>query len=161
LLHATSDNKRDDPAVKCVSAARPDRATATKDILDVRSFARCLSLLGNLMLRQRPGQSLTDYVHLMRQTFDDNNETCEMIDGSAAIHPHNMGLLMLRGISSTGQFGQAKQCVINAFDTNYLLSADEVMTNILHMAHNMDEEVNAPGLRASDTSPPHLCVCRC
>jgi hypothetical protein len=55
-----------------------------------------------------------------------------MIDGYAAIHPHTVGLLMLRGISNTGHFGQAKHCVINALDTNYLLSADEVMANILH-----------------------------
>jgi hypothetical protein len=54
----------------------------------------------------------------MRQTYDDYNETCEMIDGFAAIHPHSMGLLMLRGISKTGHFGQAKHYVINAFDTN-------------------------------------------
>jgi hypothetical protein len=51
---------------------------------------------------------------------------------------------MLRGISNTGHFGKAKKCVINAFDTNYLLSADEVMANILHLAQNMDEEVNVP-----------------
>jgi hypothetical protein len=42
----------------------------------------------------------------MRQTFDDYNETCQMVDGSAAIiQPHNLGLLMLRGITSTGPFG--------------------------------------------------------
>jgi hypothetical protein len=76
----------------------------------------------------------------MRQTFDDYNDTCQMVDGSAAIHPHKLGLLMLRGISSTGPFGQAKQCVINAFDTDYMLSANEVMANILHLAHNMDVE---------------------
>jgi hypothetical protein len=70
----------------------------------------------------------------MRQTFGDHNETCEMIYGYAAIHPHNLGLLMLRGISIAGHFGQAKQYVINAFDTNYLLSADDVMASILHMA---------------------------
>jgi hypothetical protein len=55
LLHATSDNKRDDEAVKCVSATRPDCATAAWDIvcerLDGRSFVRPLSLLDNLMLR--------------------------------------------------------------------------------------------------------------
>jgi Cu2+-containing amine oxidase len=62
-------------------------------------------MLGNLMLMQRHGQSLTDYVHFMRQTFDDYNGTCQLIDGSAAIHAHNLGLLMLRGISSTGPFG--------------------------------------------------------
>jgi hypothetical protein len=77
----------------------------------------------------------------MRMTFDGYNETCEMIDGCAAIHPHHLGLMMLRGVSSTGPFGEAKHCVINAFDTNYLMSADEVMAIILHMARNMDEEL--------------------
>jgi hypothetical protein len=88
--------------------------------------------------------------------FNDYNEACQLIDGSAAIHPHNLGLLMLRDISSTGPFGQAKQCAINAFDTDYMLSADEVMANILHLAHNMDEEVIAPGLPALDASPPPI-----
>jgi hypothetical protein len=144
LMHATNENKRVEHAVKCISAARTDCATAVWDIMsermDNRSFARSLSLLDNMMLRQRPGQSLIVYVHFIRQTFDDYNETCEMIDGYAAIHPHNLELLMLRGISSTRHFGHAKQCVVNAFDTSYLLSADEVMANILHLAHNMDDE---------------------
>jgi hypothetical protein len=34
-----------------------------------------------------------------------------------------------------------------------LMSADEVITIILHMAHNMGEEVTSPGMPASDTSP--------
>jgi hypothetical protein len=63
LLHATSKNKRADQAVKCISAARPDCAIAAWAImcerLDGRSFARSLLLLDNLMLRHRPGQSLT------------------------------------------------------------------------------------------------------
>jgi hypothetical protein len=108
------------------------------------------------MLRLRPSQSLTNYVHFVRQTSDDYNETCQIIDGSAAIHPHNLGLLMVRGISNTGPFGKAKQCVINAVDTNYMLAVDEVMANILHMAHNMDEEASAPGAPAPDTSPPPM-----
>jgi hypothetical protein len=68
------------------------------------------------------------------------------MDGSAAIHPHNLGQLMMRGVSSNGPFGHAKQCVIDAFDTNYLMSAVEVMASILHLVQNMDEEVNAPGV---------------
>jgi hypothetical protein len=75
-----------------------------------------------------------------------------MVDGSAAIHPHNLGLLMLRGISSSGPPGKAKQCVINAFDTDYLLSVDEVMASILHLAHNMDDDP-APDTPAPATSP--------
>jgi hypothetical protein len=89
--------------------------------LDSRSFARSLSLLDNLMVNHRHGHSLSDYVHYMRQTFYDYNQTCQMVDGSASIHPHNLGLLMLHGISSNGPHGHAKQCVINAFDTDYLL----------------------------------------
>jgi hypothetical protein len=107
--------------------------------LDGRSFVRSLSLLNNLVLRQRHGQSLAEYVHFMRQTFDDYNETCEMIDGSTTIHPHHMGLLILRGISNNRPFGQAKHGVINAFDKNYLLYADNVMASILHFAQNMEE----------------------
>jgi hypothetical protein len=106
------------------------------------------------MFKQRLGKSLTDYVHTMRHTFDDYNETCHLIDGSAAIHSHNLGLLMLRGKSSTGPFGQAKQFVINAFDTDYVLSA--VMAILLHLTHNMDEEVSARDLPAPDTSTPPI-----
>jgi hypothetical protein len=113
-------------------------------------------MLDNLILKQRPSQSVTYYVHFMRRTFDDYNERCQLIDGSAAIHPHTLGLLMLRGISITGPFGQAKQCVINAFDTDYLMSADEVMANIPHLAHNMDEEASAPGAPVPDRSPPPI-----
>jgi hypothetical protein len=51
---------------------------------------------------------------------------------------------MMRGKSSNGPFGQAKHYVINAFDTNYLLCADEVMANTLHLTQNMEEEL--PGV---------------
>jgi hypothetical protein len=109
------------------------------------------------MLRHRLSRALTEYVHFMWQIFDDYNETCEMIDGSAAIHPHFMGLLMLRGISNNGSFGRAKQCAINAFEINYLLYADEVMANILHLAQNMEEELpeadaTVPSMPASPIS---------
>jgi hypothetical protein len=65
-------------------------------------------------------------------------ETCEMIGVSVVIHPHHLGLLMLPDIFCTGQFGQAGHFVINAFNTNYLMSADEEMTGILHPAQNME-----------------------
>jgi hypothetical protein len=61
-----------------------------------------------------------------------------------------------RGICSTGPFGHAKQCVINAFDTDYMLPSDEVMANILHLAHNMDDEVCAPDVKTPDASPPPI-----
>jgi hypothetical protein len=70
LLQVANENKRVDQAVKCICVARSECVTDVWDImcerLDGRSFARSLSLLGNLILRQRLGQSLTEYVHFMR-----------------------------------------------------------------------------------------------
>jgi hypothetical protein len=63
---------------------------------------------------------------------------------------------MLRGISNSGLFGQAKQCVISAFDIDYPMSTDEVMASILHLAQNMDETAGAPSMPAPDTSPPPI-----
>jgi hypothetical protein len=157
-LHAASENNRADQAVKCIFVARPDCATTAWDILcerlDSRSFARSLSFLDNLMLRHRPCKSLTEYVHRMRQTLDDYNEASEMIDGSSAIPPHNMGLLMMRGISNTSHYGHAKQCVINGFDTNYLMSLDEKMAIILHLAQNIDEELTYSNLPVPNGRAP-------
>jgi hypothetical protein len=134
--------------------ARPDYATNSWDIvcerLDGLSFARSPSPMDNLMLGHGQGQSFRECVHFMRSTFDDYNETHEMIYQSAAIHPHHMGLLMLRGISNTGHFGQPKQCVINAVDSNYLMSTDEVMASTLHLAQNMED-----GLPGSDLTTPY------
>jgi hypothetical protein len=78
-----------------------------------------------------------------------------MMDGFAAIRPHHLGLLIVRGIANIGPFGQAKQCVINAFDTNYHLSAHVVMANIPHLAQNMEEELPDSDLTAptGPTSP--------
>jgi hypothetical protein len=67
-----------------------------------------------------------------------------------------MGLLMLRGVSSNGPFRQAKQCVINAFDTSYLLSAKEVMANRLHVAQNMDDDLRDATLTPNDGPAPPI-----
>jgi hypothetical protein len=90
------------------SASRPrhDSASVAWHIMcermDDKSFARPLSLLDNIMLHQRPGQSLTEYVHIIRESlFDDYNETCDMIDCSVAIYSLNLGLLMVLGIFVT------------------------------------------------------------
>jgi hypothetical protein len=50
----------------------------------------------------------------------------------------------------------SKHCVINAFETNYLISADEVMASILHLEQDMDEEVTAPGQSVLDKSAPSI-----
>jgi hypothetical protein len=90
LHHAVGDKRRDDQAVRCITAARPNCGAAIWEILcermNARSYARSLALLDNIMLRQRPGQSVTEYVHFLRQSFDDYNETCQLMDGTAAIH---------------------------------------------------------------------------
>jgi hypothetical protein len=63
---------------------------------------------------------------------------------------------MVRGISNTGHFGQAKQCLIKAFDTNYLMFGDEVMAIILHRVKNMDEELHDPALTAPHGPAPSI-----
>jgi hypothetical protein len=49
---------------------------------------------------------------------------------------------MIRGLSNAGQYGQAKKCVINALDTDLIISADRVMGSIIHQAQNIDAEDN-------------------
>jgi hypothetical protein len=49
---------------------------------------------------------------------------------------------MISGLSNVGQYCQAKQCVINAFDTTFIMSADRVMGSIIHQAQNLDAEDN-------------------
>jgi hypothetical protein len=64
----------------------------------------------------------------------------QLKDGYAAIHPHVLALVMTRGLSYVGQNGQAKQCVINDFDTDFIMSADRVMGSIIHHAQNPDAD---------------------
>jgi hypothetical protein len=107
--------------------------------------------MDNLMLTQRPWHTIMEYVYLMRQSFDNYNETYEMIDGSATIHPHNLGLLTLPSTSSSGHY---EQCAINAFVTNYLLSPDEIMTIIMLLAQSMEEKI--PLTAHPEAVPPHF-----
>jgi hypothetical protein len=109
--------------------------------LDAQSISRTLSLLDRMMFRQAFGQSVFAYVHAVKHhLFDDMNECLQLKDGSTAIHPHVLALVMIRGLSNVGPCGQAKQCVINAFDTDIILSADRVMGSIIHQTHNLDAE---------------------
>jgi hypothetical protein len=103
-----------------------------------------------MMVRQASGQSLYAYVHAVKQHFDELNECLKLKDGSAAIHPLVLALVMIRGLSNVGQYGQAKQCVINAFDTDFILSADRVMGSIIHQAHNLDaDDIVKPDITAT------------
>jgi hypothetical protein len=73
----------------------------------------------------------------VKQHFDELNECLQLKDGSVVIHPHVLAVVMIRGLSNVGQYGQAKQCVINAFDTDFILSADRVMGSNIHQAQNL------------------------
>jgi hypothetical protein len=66
--------------------------------------------------------------------------------------------LLIHGISNTYKLGiVVKQCAMNAFDFNHLMSADEVMASILHMARNMDEELKPYCPYCTDAIYPNLC----
>jgi hypothetical protein len=60
-----------------------------------------------MMVRQASGQSVSAYVHGVKQHFDELNECLQLKNGSAAIHPHVLALVMVRGLSNVGQYGQA------------------------------------------------------
>jgi hypothetical protein len=80
------------------------------------------------------------YVHAVKHHSDELSECLQLKDGSATIHPHVLALVMIRGLSNVGQYGQAKQCVINAFDTDFIMSSDRVMGSIIHQAQNLDAD---------------------
>jgi hypothetical protein len=105
-----------------------------------------------MMARQAFGQSVSAYVHAVKQHFDELNECLQPKDGSAAIHPHVLALVTIRGLSNVGQYGQAKQCVINAFDTDFIMSADRVMGSIIHRAQNLDGDFS---VKSESDDPGH------
>jgi hypothetical protein len=109
--------------------------------------------MDRIMVRQASGQYVSAYVHAVKQHFDELNECLQLKDGSAAIHPHVLAVVMIRDLANVGQFGQAKQCVINAFDTYFILSADKVMSSIIHQAQNMDAD-SSPKPDSADMGIP-------
>jgi hypothetical protein len=61
-----------------------------------------------MMVRRAFGKSVSAYVHVVKQCFDELNECLQLKDGSAAIHPHVLAMVMIHGLSNVGQYGQAK-----------------------------------------------------
>jgi hypothetical protein len=58
-----------------------------------------------MMVSRIPGQSISAYVHVVKQHFDDLNECLPLKDGSVAIHPHFLAHVMIRGLSNVGRYG--------------------------------------------------------
>jgi hypothetical protein len=71
---------------------------------DAQSISRTLSLLNRMMVRQASSQSVSAYVHAVKQHFDELNECLQLKDGSATIHPHILALVMILGLSNVGQY---------------------------------------------------------
>jgi hypothetical protein len=65
---------------------------------------------------------MSEYFHAARQHFDDLNDSLQLTDGSAAVHPHVLALVLSRGLSIIIRCGRAKQCVIYTLDTNFIMS---------------------------------------
>jgi hypothetical protein len=112
LAQCCRNNKPDALAIACVSEGEHDCGTAAWELLcerlDAQSISRTLSLLVSMMVRHTSCQSVSAYVHAVRQHFDDLNDCLMLKDGPTAIHPHVMTLLMIRGLSNIGLSGQAK-----------------------------------------------------
>jgi hypothetical protein len=93
-----------------------------------------------MMVRHASGQSVSPYVHAVKQHFDDLNECLQLKDGSAAIHHHVLARVIIRGLSNVGQHGHAKQRATNAFDTYFIVYVDRVMDSIIHQAQTLNAE---------------------
>jgi hypothetical protein len=89
-------------AIAGVPAGRPDCGTAAWEMLceriDAQSIFRTLSLLDRMIVRQAFGSSVSAYVHVVKQHFDELNECLQVEDGSAAIHPHVLAQVMILGL---------------------------------------------------------------
>jgi hypothetical protein len=146
LVQSCRQNKPAAQAIAGVPVGRPDCGTAAWEMLcerpDAQFISPTLSLLDRMMVRKASGQSVSAYVHAVKQHFDELNECIQLKDGYVAIYPHVLALVMIRGLYNVGLYGQAKLCVINAFDTDFILLADEVMGSIIHQAQNLDADVS-------------------
>jgi hypothetical protein len=85
-----------------------------------------------MKVRHACDQYVSAYVREVRQHFGDMDECMQLKDGSPAILFHVHALVMIRGLSNVGRHVQAKQCVINAFDTDLILATHKVMGNNIH-----------------------------
>jgi hypothetical protein len=77
--------------------------------VDSQRIALTIRLARHLIRVRRPNESLTDFVHNMRQTYDDLNESCLMADGPVLLHKHFLNCFILVGMFQEGANGQAKQ----------------------------------------------------
>jgi hypothetical protein len=100
---------------------------------------------------QRPDESLSDFVHNMRQVYNDLNESCLMADGPIDMPEHFLSIFMQVGMSQEAPYyGHAKHCIVNASDPTFSLSAFEVSQDILHQANHLD----TPKAVVDSTAPP-------
>jgi hypothetical protein len=91
LVQCCRQNKHAAQTIARVPSGRPDCGTTDWEMLcerlDAQSTSRTLSLLDRMMVRHASRQSVSAYVHVVKQHFDELNECMQMHDGSAAIHP--------------------------------------------------------------------------
>jgi hypothetical protein len=142
LAHAVNPHTLARQAMDSIQHSQPDKGSASWHALchrlDQQSVPLTMRLAQQLVRQQRPGETLTQFVHNMRQTYDDLNESCRLADGPVVLHEHLFSIFMLAGMSQDGNLGQAKQCIINAFDPNLAISPSQLTEHILRHAAHMD-----------------------
>jgi hypothetical protein len=103
---------------------------------------------------QRLDESLSDFVHNTRHAYDDLDESCLMADGHVVMPEHFLSIFMLVGMSQEGPYGQAKQCIVNAFDPTLSLSASEVLQQFLQQIMRQADHLDTPAAVVDITAPP-------
>jgi hypothetical protein len=86
-----------------------------------------MRLARQLIRVQRRDESMSDFVHDMRPTYDDMNESCLLVDGTVVLHKHFLSIFMLVSLFQEGKFRLATRCIVNAFDPNLAQSAADIL----------------------------------
>jgi hypothetical protein len=148
LAHAVNTHNLARHAVTIVQQSQPDKGSASWHAighrLDQHSIPLTMQMAQHLARQQRPGESLSQYVHNIRHTYDELNESSMLADGPVVLPDNLFSISMLARLPRKGNLGQAKQCIINAFDPNLAISSSELTEHLLRHAAYMDGSVADP-----------------
>jgi hypothetical protein len=97
LTQATNLHPVGRQAIDHVPSSQPDSGSASWhklcSRLDAQSISLTMRLASQFIRQQRPGQTLTQFVHNMRQSYNELNESCMLADGPVTLPEHLFSIL--------------------------------------------------------------------
>jgi hypothetical protein len=145
LAQATNQHPVGRQANDTVPSSQPDRGSASWHnmciTMDAHTISLTMRLTSQLIRQQRPKETPTLFVHNMRQTYNELNESCMLADGPVTLPEHLFNIFILVGMSHAGHLGQAKQCIKYAFDPNVNVHVSALTEHLLRHADHLDDPV--------------------